>query len=325
MLTTSKGTFKTTADAEQGTIYLYGYTKDKASSLRPLTLQDFPNGQTFHPLGIEWDPHSKTLYVVNHGLVPPVLEIFTVDIASATATHVRTFAHKLLPAPNSVHSMGEGKLYVTNDHYFTASMSKVLAQMETFGGYPGGTVVYVDLGESGSEDEVIGEKKEMVKGDGVEAKVIQVARVPFANGVTQLNSTTLAVASSSKAGIFFYTILPDHTLQQENFVRTPASVDNLSVDSQGKLLMAGHPFAPTLMKVAKGRAKCVMGSEVEEERAACQCNADSWVAEWSEEGGLKELVKGDQLCSSSTVVRDVGRGVGIVSGLYDHGITVFKV
>ena len=141
-----------------------------------------------------------------------------------------------------------------------------------------------------------------------------------------LNSTTVAVASSAKMGVNFYTFSPDTIkLHFRKFIRAPSSVDNLSVDASGKLLMAGHPFAPGLMKVSKARAKCNMqGSE--DEKQACECTAASFVAEWSEVGGLKTLYKnnGQEFCSSSTFARDVGRGVGIITGLYDRGILVSK-
>lgn len=59
---------------------------------------------------------------------------------------------------------------------------------------------------------------------------------------------------------------------------------------------------------------------------ACKCTAPSWVAEWSEQEGLKGLYKndGEEFCSSSTAVRDNSRGVGIVSGLYESGILIFE-
>ena len=40
-----------------------------------------------------------------------------------------------------------------------------------------------------------------------------------------------------------------------------------------------------------------------------------------------ELYKddGSEFCSSSTVVRDSSKGVGIVSGLYERGVLVFEM
>jgi arylesterase/paraoxonase len=152
-----------------------------------------------------------------------------------------------------------------------------------------------------------------------------VARVPFANGVALLNKTTLVVASSSKSGVYFFQREEFDGLDLKKVLRTPAAVDNLSVDANGKLLLAGHPFAPALMQVAKGRARCdVQGGK--EEREACKCTSPSWVAEWSEEDGLRELYRDDggEFCSSCTAVRDVRNGVGIVSGLYESGVLVFE-
>lgn len=235
-----------------------------------------------------------------------VIELFQVSIRDATATHVKTFKHPLLHAPNAIHLLGDGKMYVTNDHYVRAAVSPVLSQIETFSGVPGGSVVFVDMHDPDT------------------AKVV--ARVPFANGIVEVNSSTVAVASSSKAGIYFYTALPDRDLKFEKWVRMPAGADNLSVDGKGRVLVAGHPFAPQLMEVAKGRANCDEGGD-EHEKKACGCDAPSWVGEWSEEGGVRTLLRSsgkDGVCSASTAVRDVGRGVGIVSMLYGRGIVVFK-
>lgn len=194
---------------------------------------------------------------------------------------------------------------MTNDHYIRAATSPLLSKIETFSGAPGGSVVYIDT--------------DMPQA----AKVV--ARVPFANGVALLNATMLAVASSSKAGVYLFEIKADGALELRDVVRTPAAVDNLSRDGEGKLLMAGHPFAPALMSVSKGRARCDFTGNAGE-REACKCTAPSWVAEWSEEGGLREMYKDDgtEFCSSSTVVRDVKNKVGIISGLYERGILVFE-
>ncbi len=96
--------------------------------------------------------------------------------------------------------------------------------------------------------------------------------------------------------------------------------------------MAGHPFAPALMHTSQRRWRCDEDASQEEKDAneeendACQCSAPSWVAEWSEEGGLREMFRdtGEIFCSSSSAARDGSRGVGIVSGLYERGVLVFE-
>lgn len=193
---------------------------------------------------------------------------------------------------------------MTNDHYFRAAASRILSKIESFSGLTGGTVTYVDINDPQS------------------ARVV--ARVPFANGIVMLNSTTLAVGSPSKPGVFFFEVEADHSLLYKSVVRAPASVDNLSVDSSGVLLLAGHPDPFGLEHVVKSRFACVPGSEDERERRACECDAPSWAAEWTEEGGLKTFYQGMGFCSSTTFVRDVKRRVGLVTGLYEAGILEFR-
>ncbi|KAF2032203.1 calcium-dependent phosphotriesterase [Setomelanomma holmii] len=305
---TVMGTFTKDDGLNTGSgIWIYDYST--TDSLTRITLANFPSAHDFHPLGLDLDESTSTLYIVNHARSGLAIELFHLAINTATATHIRTFTHPLLHAPNAVEPLGNGKLYVTNDHLITASTSQVLSKLETFSGLPGGSVVYIDLAAP------------------EESKTV--ARVPFANGVVRLNTSHLAVASSSKAGVYIYAVQPDHSLTFEKLIRTPSSVDNLSVDSAGTLLMAGHPFAPQLMKVAEKRPGCVENGSAEE-KEVCGCDAPSWASEWSEKTGLMTLlvssgVGEEALCSSSTVVRDVGRGVGIVGMLYGRGIGVFRV
>lgn len=292
-----------------GAIYLYNYA-NTADTIVPLTFTDFPNAADFHPLGLAFDSGTSQLYVINHSRHSgSVIEIFSValgdGIGSKTAKHIRTFAHPLLHAPNAIELLGEGRMYVTNDHYVRAAVSPLLSTIETFGGIPGGSVVYVDVNHPD------------------EAKVV--ARLAFANGIVRLNESTLVVASSSKPGLYFYQFAENGIdLVFEKFVRTPAGADNLSLDGDGKILIAGHPFAPALVQVAEGRPECDEDGTIEQ-RKACGCWASSWVGEWSEENGTKTLFRdgGREVCSSSTAVRDIERGVGFVSMLYGKGLMVF--
>ncbi|KAF1841673.1 calcium-dependent phosphotriesterase [Cucurbitaria berberidis CBS 394.84] len=298
------------AGKDDAHIWIYDYSTPNlpdSEALKPLVFTDYASPADFHPLGMDFDTSTSTLYVINHSRHSgSIIDIFQISIKDATAKHISTFKHDLIPAPNSVHSLGNGKLLVTNDHYMRAAVSPLLSKIETFSGLPGGSIVYTDIHNP------------------QDTKTL--ARIPFANGLAMLNSTTVAVASSSKPGVYLYSLnSSDHSLKFEKYIRTPASADNLSVDSNGKLLIAGHPFAPTLMKVTQGRSKCDFDG-TEEEREACECTAPSWVAEWSEEEGLKEVYKdnGEEFCSSSTFARDVGRGIGMVSGLYERGVLVFR-
>ncbi|KAI4956356.1 hypothetical protein J4E91_000567 [Alternaria rosae] len=309
-----QGTFASPLDKRDGTdsphIWIYDYSTPNvpdSDALKPLVRTDYDNAADFQPLGIEFDAATSTLYVVNHSRNSGnLIEVFQVSVRNAVARYVQTLKHPLIHTPNSIQSLGNGKLLVTNDHYIGALISPFISQVETFSGIPGGSVVYTDIHNP------------------QDTKTL--THVPFANGIAMLNSTTVAVASSSTMGVNFYSFYPDTiSLYFRKYVRAPSTVDNLSVDSSGKLLLAGHPFAPALTGVSKARAKCNVQGSYEEKRA-CECTAPSWVGEWSEEEGLKTLYKndGDEFCSSATLARDVGRSVSIVTALYDRGILVAK-
>jgi arylesterase/paraoxonase len=152
-------------------------------------------------------------------------------------------------------------------------------------------------------------------------------RMAFANGVALINNKTLAVASSTKLQVYIYhapnsesqspKLYPKHTIS------VPFLPDNLSVDGSGKLLIAGHPHPFSMIDFAKSRDACNSGSGLEEDKA-CAIRASTGVAEWTESEGLKVLWMSEEFATGSTAVRDVGRGVGIVSGLYEKGLLVWR-
>lgn len=307
-----QGTFQppnpTKPDSNFGTIYLYDYI-NAPNDIKPFTFSpSWPGASDFHPLGLAFDSATSLLYAINHARSGSVIEIFIVSLSSHTLTHAHTFSHPLLHTPNAMHLLDDGRMYVTNDHYLRAAVNPILSKIETFAAIPGGNVAYVDTKT-------------------LDVKVL--AHVPFANGVVKLNDSTVVVASSSKPGLYFYDVAPNGVdLKWKQSIRTPAGADNLSLDSKGKILIAGHPYALELMEVSKGRPECDEHG-TEDQREKCGCWAPSWVGEWSEKGGLKTLMmdsgKGQKaICSSSTAVRDAAKGVGLLSMLYGRGLVVFR-
>lgn len=195
-----------------GSIWVYDYSE--VESLRPLELLDFKSKKsTFHPLGIEYWAPTNTLYVINHGPIISTIEIFSVDFAEGSATHIRSFANSMMPNTNSLVLIGKNELFVTNDHIIGARVNISLSQIETYLSPPLATVLYIDLE---SEDVTVS------------------TRVAWANGITRLNSTTIAVGSTSKPSVYFYSFDPNtKSLTYHSLIKLPFFPDNLSTNSQG--------------------------------------------------------------------------------------------
>lgn len=223
----------------------------------------------------------------------------TQSLPSPRATHVRTITHPLIHGPNSIAAVSGDEFFVTNDHYFLARDWPLLSLLETYLAPPTGTVVHVKLGaRSGNsnskddDDDDNGEDKDSDK-KAVQAKVV--ARLPYANGIELLDEATLAVASTTNAAVYLYTITsPDDGKKPSSGSTSGSSVhrrlsytgtklslpflpDNLSTTTttttdksqQHKeeekaqkevkkklLLIAGHPHAPSTTRYAKTRHVC---------------------------------------------------------------------
>lgn len=294
-------------------LWAYDYdtaAKPDAESLTRIKLANFASAQDdFHTLGIAYHQETSTLFVTNHAKAGSRIELFKLDVASLTANHIRTIKHPLVYAPNGIALISEKEFYVTNAHYFTMGQSKILSRLETFLSLPFGSVVHVSL-----------EHPE------IEATVV--ARVPFANGIEVLNSSTVAVSSTSSGTVVLFNTPDKLTFEKSGKIRVPFLPDNLSW-SNGKLLIAGHPFVSACYKFAHSRHICnepgeLEGASPEIKEYCANGEATSGVAEWSEEGGLKHIYSSTEFPTSSTAVKDAKRGVGIITGLYASGILVWR-
>lgn len=297
---------------------MYNYTEQATI---PIQLTFSPLKTTpFHPLGIEYHPESHTLFIINHAPPHATLEIYTL----APQTHTLTFQQKIqdpnhLHTPNSLaarSSTGTRELFITNDHFFRATTNPFLSKLESYTAFPGGSITWLKFTNS----------------TGTPPQMKTLLHLPFANGIVLMdNDTTLAVVSSTTSSVRLYDISRPQegeeegvpTLTFKKSFPVPFIPDNISLDSQGRLLIAGHPHAPSLEILARNNGACFKDLELEEERV-CRAHRLSWVVEWSELEGLKTLFSGGEFGSSSTAVRDSGRGVGFVTGLYHRGLMVWR-
>ncbi|ETS84416.1 hypothetical protein PFICI_02441 [Pestalotiopsis fici W106-1] len=304
----------------RGELYLYDYKNAAApdsESLKRLEVIDYAPGDDYHSLGVAFDEPTSTLFVANHRHDGPRVDLFKLDLAALKATHIRSVAHPLIHGPNAITLRNSNEFFVTNDHHFTWAQSRFLTQAETYLALPLGTVVHVDISDPDT------------------TKATVVARVPFANGIELVNKTTVAVASSSKAQVNLYSIVDGEqsgsapALTYSSAIKLPYHVDNLSLTSDGRLLMAGHPHLPSLTKYAASRWICNDATELAKADGTMKeyCatgQAASGASEWTEAGGLRHLYIDTEYPTSASVNYDPDRKVGIITGLYAKGILVWR-
>ena len=175
-------------------MYDYKYTSlSDEEALRPLKIVGYSPGEDLHALGLAFDEASSTLFVANHRHDGPHVEMFKLDLAALTLTHLHSIQHPLIRGPNSIALINDHEFYVTNDHHFLVAEQRILHMLETYLALPLGTLVHVDISPLRKDPAAA-----------VDAAVV--ARIAFANGVEFINETTLAVASTSSASIHLYNV-----------------------------------------------------------------------------------------------------------------------
>ncbi|KAI1077679.1 putative paraoxonase [Whalleya microplaca] len=317
-------------------LYAYDYkdaTAPDSKALKRFELIDYEHGEDFHSLGSAYNEETSTFFIVNHREGQMAVEMFKLDLVSFTAKHLGSIQHPLLHAPNSIAIINDHELYVTNDHYFSIRKHRALATAETYLRLPFGSVVHVDFSS------LLDNPKSSGAGT-ISASVV--ARLPFANGIAILNSTTVAVASTTSASIYLYNVSrpintsdtkAPPTFSYASEIELPFLVDNLKLASDGVLYAAGHPNPVALGTFARSRHICndpaalaaaAAADASTRERCATTYRAGSWVSRWAEGRGVEHLYADVEFPTSCTAAFDAARRTGVVSGLYAKGILVWR-
>ncbi|KAK8103132.1 hypothetical protein PG984_016278 [Apiospora sp. TS-2023a] len=306
-------------------IYVWDYAQlDDDKALARLEVIDYAPGGDLHTLGLAFDEDTSSLFVANHRHDGSRVDVFHLDFEAHTLRHTHSVLHPLIHGPNSILLVNSHEFYVTNDHYFLAKDHLVLSKLETFTSFPTGTLVHVDMSP-------------MLQDPSGAADAEVVARLPFANGIELVNETTLAVASTNSASIRLYTVTPPPfgsngrhpTLSPGARIPLGFLPDNLSKSSDSAIVVAGHPHAISLGKFAASRHICNSPAELAKAEPSVQETCDkmkagSWVSQWTEAEGVRDLYVGTDYPTSSTAARDLGRKTGIISGLYAKGLLVWR-
>ncbi|THV03217.1 hypothetical protein K435DRAFT_748242 [Dendrothele bispora CBS 962.96] len=318
-----------------GSLWTYSPTDDK---LVRVTLENYPAGHDFHPLGAEVYPsfagNASNMYVVNHARERTTIEQFVISPSSASAKYVRTLTSPWFIAPNALALTSPDSFYVTNDHVITRRLSyvgHVLPLAETLLTLPLSFAAHVTLDPNPSSETPI-----------VSHNIVA-PFIPFSNGVAiSPSGAEVAIASTSLSQVYFYDRnSTTNELKYKGMERVPFTADNLNYDESGALIVGGHPHFPTLAGVA-AKKRDVAASWVVALAPKVQSDASEPKAEFDPSAPLPAHKKipppmnydletvfqsnGKFFSSSSTGLRDLKAGKVYVAGLYaEEGVLVCNI
>ncbi|KAJ3734245.1 hypothetical protein DFJ43DRAFT_153531 [Lentinula guzmanii] len=218
----------------------------KSGQTTRLTLENFPEEHTFHPLGVEVYPsysgNASYMYVVNHAANKTVIEQFLISPLSSSAKHIRTLSHPFFIASNAIALTSPTSFYVTNDHIFTKRLpyvGAVLPMVETILGLPLSFTAHVTINPD--------EKAKNV----VLSHTIVAPFVAYSNGISiSPSGLEVAIASTSIGTIYFYSRnATTNALTFSTSVQLPFPPDNVKYDHDGNLVTGGHPHFPSLLQL----------------------------------------------------------------------------
>lgn len=291
----------------------------------PVTLENYPEGHDFHPLGIKIYPsyggNASNVYVVNHARQRTFIEHFTISPSAPTvAKYVRTLSSPYFVSPNALALTSPDSFYVTNDHLLTRRIPVVgnfVALVETILGLPLSWTAHVTLDPDHASPSPI------------QSHIFVAPFIPFSNGISISSSgERVAIASTSLSQINFYARnATSNALTFEQSVMVPFVPDNVDFDDNDALIVGGHPHFPTLVKVVKGKVpyapSWVMSLSLGETTSGNAFDSEAPVSAsslipGSSKAELRTLFQsnGAFLSSSSTGLRDTESGNLYVIGLY---------
>lgn len=187
----------------------------------------------------DFQPHGISLYVdkggrdallvVNHQGGKNTVEIFL--ISDGRLAHQRTVAHAALVSPNDIVAVGPEQFYVTNDHRHTDGLKRLV---EEYGRQAWSNVLFY----TGATF--------------VEA----VAGLGYANGINiSPDGTLLYVCATVQGALHVFDRNPvTHELSLRETIDLETGVDNIELDTAGRLVIAAHPKLLTFVKHSKDAA-----------------------------------------------------------------------
>jgi len=206
------------------------YYMDLNDGLNRPVLMKAANDVPLFPHGISMikiDTNAHKILAINHvtsgteavsSLDPnTVHSIEEYILRDSILTHVRTLKHDLIFSPNDVVAIDSERFYFTNDH---GSKTKLGLILEDFLGFKRSNVVYFD----GADYKVVAEN------------------IAYANGINyDQDKGVLYVASPRGMLVKAYGVNDDGKLEFQADIPCNSGVDNIELDTDGKVWIGSHP------------------------------------------------------------------------------------
>lgn len=196
---------------------IYAFDLADPSSIRLVS----PNGfADFHPHGMSlWSgDRTKRLFVINHREDGEnTVDVLTVGKNGALKL-IKVISFDDMHSPNDIVAVGPDSFYITNDHGFRRG---VMNKVESYLNLPLASVAYF----SGQEG------RKVIRG------------LTYANGINQsLDGSTIYVSETTPRTVTAYKRdIATGDLEEIQTFDVNLSPDNIDVDSDGNLWVAGHP------------------------------------------------------------------------------------
>lgn len=254
----------------------------------------------FYPHGISMIqlPDRYRIWAINHFNDPgntgkdPLfadhnsIEVF--DLFGDSIVHIQTMTDPMIQSPNDILAIDEQKFYFTNDHGSTGKLGKIL---EDYLGLKKSNVSYFD-----------GATYRLVAED-----------IAYANGINfDATRNLLFVASARGFIIKVYDIAVDGSLTEKDDIKCGTGVDNIELDSAGKLWVGCHPKLLHFTSYAAGKSDYSPSEVIRiDYRGDKDYEVTNW---WTNDGGLM---------SASTVAIPFGGNV-YIGNVMDKHMLVLK-
>ncbi|THU95632.1 calcium-dependent phosphotriesterase [Dendrothele bispora CBS 962.96] len=209
-----------------------------------LNFENFDSERGFASHGMDVVPSATNsdeifVYLVNHrspldGKDPrivgadSVIEIFKTKVGSSSLAHVTTVEDPVISTPNDLIGYPDGKsFYFTNDHgSFKTGALRTLRNYFTSIGSVG--YCHVEHGCS-----------------------LVVPKIHAANGIAKAQNNTIYVAATAGAAVSVFERQEDNSLVLTDVIPAEVPLDNLSVDANGALWVAGFPKLSAMFELMK--------------------------------------------------------------------------